>query len=318
MSRSRKFFITVNKDLEAVAEKLKKEDYKFLMIGAVEKAPTTGHEHYHACIEYDNAKSMAVMLRKFKGIGDIQPAKGTYEQIKNYCSKDGKIQFEAGEEPHQGRPSITAAELKKMTISEIAEAVPLPQLEKYVKCRDILNSRFTLEDLDKKEMRVIWISGKSGRGKSYKASQFIKAELQKDERYKNGACEKPKFKNGFWIGVCEARGAAWYDDFRDTDMKPVDLIEFIDYNVNTMNVKGGYKQNRYDFITITSVYGPMDIYKNCRDKHETALQWKRRINEWYVYNRDGTLTDKTAELKANVEKEMNEKSESEELEDDLL
>ena len=85
-----------------------------------------------------------------------------------------------------------------------------------------------------------------------------------------------KYEDGFWHGLGTAN-IALYDDFRDSHMKPTELINFIDYYVHPMNIKGGSHQNTYQTIYITSLQSPEEIYKNVPE--ESKKQWLRRIKE---------------------------------------
>ena len=84
-----------------------------------------------------------------------------------------------------------------------------------------------------------------------------------------------KYENGFYAGVGSGTGCAIYDDFRDSHMKASEFINLIDYNIHTMNVKGGFKQNRYELLIITSVQNPERLYKNM--EQEPRKQWMRRL-----------------------------------------
>lgn len=81
----------------------------------------------------------------------------------------------------------------------------------------------------------------------------------------------------FWHGVSDEGGAAIYDDFRCSHMKPSEFINLIDYNRHYMNVKGGNVLNNYGLIIITSVENLDDIYANVPD--EPRRQWVRRISQ---------------------------------------
>ena len=83
-----------------------------------------------------------------------------------------------------------------------------------------------------------------------------------------------KHEGDFWNGTGSAK-IAIYDEFRDSSMKPSEFINFIDYNVHTLNIKGGSIINRYELIIITSVQNPKYIYSNVGD--EPRKQWLRRM-----------------------------------------
>ena len=84
-----------------------------------------------------------------------------------------------------------------------------------------------------------------------------------------------KHSGDFWLGIGNAE-CAIYDDFRPSDMKPSEFINFIDYNKHPMNVKGGSKQNNYKRIFITSVVNPEYLYMGIASD-EPRKQWMRRM-----------------------------------------
>ena len=85
-----------------------------------------------------------------------------------------------------------------------------------------------------------------------------------------------KYENGFWHGIGNSE-IALYDDFRDTHMKPTELINFIDYYIHPMNIKGGSRKNEYKEIYITSIQDPEKIYNNMPEEYKK--QWLRRMKE---------------------------------------
>ena len=88
-----------------------------------------------------------------------------------------------------------------------------------------------------------------------------------------------KHNNDFWDkkGVGDGRGAAIYDEFRDSHVKASEFINFIDYNRHYLNVKGGSQMNNFNRIIITSVQHPEHIYAGIADE-EPRKQWLRRMN----------------------------------------
>ncbi len=68
-------------------------------------------------------------------------------------------------------------------------------------------------------------------------------------------------------------------------MKPVEFINFIDYNKQLMNTKGGNKRNNYELIIITSVQKLEDIYKNIIYP-EPRKQWERRVQVIDLYKKE--------------------------------
>lgn len=88
-----------------------------------------------------------------------------------------------------------------------------------------------------------------------------------------------KHSGNFWLGVSgEAiEGCLIYDDFRDSDMKASEFINFIDYHVHNMDYKGGSAKNKANLIIITSIIPPENLYM--RMNEETKHQWLRRMKK---------------------------------------
>ena len=76
-------------------------------------------------------------------------------------------------------------------------------------------------------------------------------------------------------GIDSARVAV-YGYFRDTDLPCRDFINFIDYNIHHLNVKGGSVQNRYKYIIINSIFSPEQLYSKLQSD-EPKKQWLRRM-----------------------------------------
>ena len=58
----------------------------------------------------------------------------------------------------------------------------------------------------------------------------------------------------------------------------IDRLTYISpqkYNIHTLNIKGGNKQNRFELIIITSIQNPKYIYGKLGD--EPRKQWMRRM-----------------------------------------
>lgn len=132
------------------------------------------------------------------------------------------------------------------------------------------NNVMDIDEIYKKDLKVYYIYGPSGVGKSKKAFEIIKSF-----GYKN--FDEIEYSDRFYIGVSGRCKACLYDDFRDSDMKVNEFIKFIDYNVHNLNVKGGSFKNNYKLIIFTSIRNPKNIYKNCTDNEETSIQWLRRM-----------------------------------------
>ena len=269
--KGRNFLFTLNNpdnwdDLLAYVKSLKGYNYG---IASLEKAPTTGHKHIHFYAQFKN--KVDVYQNKVCG-ARIDKCRGSAQQNIEYVKKTkepekaGEIIYEEGEPKLKGGPTIK--ELKEMPKEE-REDLPgcyynIVQKINADEAKDIPIDEFA------KQVEVYYIWGPSGIGKTNMARKMMKEKGFK-------TFNLVKFDGNFWQGTKENGGAALYDDFRDSHMKPSEFINFIDYNIQLMNIKGGGHKNLYSYIIITSVQDPEQIYKNVEG--EPRRQWLRRFKE---------------------------------------
>lgn len=88
--------------------------------------------------------------------------------------------------------------------------------------------------------------------------------------------EEVKHIGDFWQGIVDGTGACVYDDWRDSHLKASEFINFIDYRIHNLNIKGGNVKNKYNIIIISTVQDPNQIYSSLEG--EPRKQWLRRMN----------------------------------------
>lgn len=268
MWKGRNFLFTLNEvdywdELRDYIRGLKNFQYG---IATLEKAPTTGHKHIHFYAQFNQAVTLS--KEKTKN-ARIDKCRGSAQQNIEYIKKTkepekrGDIIFEEGEPKLKGGPTIK--EIEEMPKEDRKQ---LPGFYYNIVKKIEMEENAQLKGSEMfKEMKVFWYWGDSGLGKTKRAYKEI------GDRVFN----EVKFDGSFWHGATEKATIALYDDFRDSDMKPRELINFIDYNKHIMNVKGGSIRNQYTEIYITSIQSPEEIYKNVEG--EPRKQWLRRITE---------------------------------------
>lgn len=237
---------------------LKTMDY---LISCEEEAPTTGHKHIHI---YAHFRDKYRLSKKIMSHGaHIEICKGSPKQNIEYIRKDGKILDEIGEVPHQG--ARTVKELKEI---DNPDELNWNEYNTWKKLKSEEANEIKITDWYKPDIKVTYIWGDSGVGKS---------KYAKDKCIEEGidTVNVVKHNGDFWIGVGNAK-CAIYDDFRPSDMKPSEFINFIDYNKHTLNIKGGSRQNEYTRIFITSVIDPQYMYSGMVSD-EPRKQWMRRM-----------------------------------------
>lgn len=178
---------------------------------------------------------------------------------------------ELGEPP---KDKLTVLKLRNMSKEELDE---LPA-SYFSHVENINQRRMNDIPLDgwSKEVTVFYISGEPGIGKS-RLAVHIARDWMESRGESNRTFNAVKHVNTFWEGVGSASKVAIYDDFRDTHMKADVFINFVDYNIQKMNIKHGECWNRYELIIITSVQKLHDLYWS-QQNGEPRAQWMRRIN----------------------------------------
>lgn len=262
--RSRSFQFTINEiekynELLEIIKNLKSCDY---YISCLEEAPTTGHKHIHL---YTHFSSSYRINKKILDLGvHIEICKGSPQQNIDYIEKDGNILDEWGKRPKQGMRTV--GELKKITNPD---DLNWNEYNTWSKIHTTISNDIDIDDLHK-EVKIYYIFGPSGIGKTEKSKQIVR-----DNKNKYGTkVNMVKYENGFWNGIGNSK-IAIYDEFRDSSMKPSEFINFIDYNKHPLNIKGGSIINNYELIIITSVQNPEYIYSNVGN--EPRKQWLRRM-----------------------------------------
>lgn len=264
-SKSAKGFQLTQNDMEAAGDLLNylRSLNPNYLVACREKAPSTGHEHMHVYVQFPNARRLS--MKKLAG-AHIEVCKGSPKQNIAYIKKDGDIIAEEGAPRLNYIPTIQEA--KKMEDKEL-EGLNLNLFNIAAKIQAEKKKSIDPKEYYK-EVEVYWIWGESGAGKTrYAVRDMLKRNIEK--------FNEVKMVGEFWHGVQEECEVALYDDFRDSHMKPTELINFIDYNRHIMNVKGGSVRNNYKLIYITSLQDPNEIYKNVPE--ESKRQWLRRLKE---------------------------------------
>lgn len=230
------------------------------LLAAKEEAPSTGHVHAHIYVQFPNARRLSIA--KLQG-AHVDKCYGSPQQNEAYVKKEGDIITEEGEIKKKGGKTIQ--DVKKMSKEE-REKLPIQLYNIVQKIEEKEGNDLDPEESYKGKVAVHWYWGESGAGKTRYAMKEMKGR-----KY-----NMLKYENGFWHGIGEAE-VALYDDWRDTHMKPTELINFIDYYIHPMNIKGGSVKNKYKEIFITSIQDPEKIYNNMPEEYKK--QWLRRIRE---------------------------------------
>lgn len=279
--RARAFQLTLH-DLtayETIKEYLTESKVFRYLISCMEVCPTTDKKHIHIYVNYTESKMLSV---KKCGTAHIEKCKGSPKQNIEYIKKDGNIIDEIGDIPHQG----SAATVKELKETKSPDELNWRMYNTWSKIQnDINNEEIDIDDWNK-SVKVYYISGPSGVGKTEKAKTIVR---ENKDKY-GTKISRVKYDGKFWAGARSKAKIAIYDDFRDSHMHASEFINFIDYNRHNMNIKGGSCSNDYELIIITSVIPLKNIYSNMSD--EPRHQWERRI-ENIIMDDSFSLSDPT-------------------------
>lgn len=275
--RARRFQFTLNEidKYPQLVDAIKSRVSYKAMISCKEIAPSTGHPHIHVYALFSNP----VRWRQVCG-EHIEICRGSHKSNIEYITKNGEILDRCNIEEVRDT-KMTGKELQMMDYDDVMQLAP--GLVKTWKAIRYIEPPMTKDNCYKPNIKVYFVWGPSGAGKT----KYVFDHLPENEEF-----DQVKYTNGFWMHTRPGVKVAWYDDFRDSHMKPSEFINFIDYYVHSLNVKGDQQYNRYELIFITSVQDPSEIYHNVGD--EPRRQWLRRMEIIHIDDDDKTVEDTLA------------------------
>lgn len=235
-----------------------------------EDSTKDGKYHGHAFIYFINPVALSRVKKLFGNDCHVQQPMKNSDCINYVLNKNArKHDFqEFGNKPMDNGVTCKVAQLREC---KDPDELDWNMYNTWKKIHDEENNDIDVDDWHK-EIKVYYIQGPSGIGKTERAKNIIRENKKKYGTKFN----RVKYENGFWIGTGTPEiKIAIYDDFRDSHMKASEFINFIDYNKQIMNVKGGSRQNNYNLIIITSTQRLNELYHNMAD--EPKKQWMRRI-----------------------------------------
>ena len=293
---SKAYQLTLNEiekweDLLKYLKSLKSRNY---IVAGQELAPTTDHPHIHVYIQFNYPTRLS--MKKLCG-AHIELCYASPQRNIDYVKKDGNILIEEGKPRLGAGNAITIKEVKAMTYEDRENL----SFTNYNRLQALKRDEISVLKVSSsyKNVEVSYIYGKSGVGKTKYAMEAIK-ELYDKKLIESDAYNKVKYSGSYWNGVSvdNMTQVALYDDFRDYHMPPSEFIQFVDYNVNVINIKYGFAMNNFNYIFITSIQSPYDLYKGLQKSdnmftssdyydEEAKEQWLRRFTEIIEINDKG-------------------------------
>lgn len=151
-----------------------------------------------------------------------------------------------------------------------------------------------LEEIEKDELkapRVIYLTGASGNGKTYGAYKLALKNYKKED------IGKITINNNFFNITKKYAKCYVVEEFRDSQLKACDFLQFTDKYGYNANIKGGFQCLRPEMIIICSIIPAEEIYKN---NNEINKQFRRRITEYYEIDANRNFNDISMRLNTNI------------------
>tara|TARA_B100000519_G_C14255708_1_gene444900 strand:+ start:1407 stop:2879 length:1473 start_codon:yes stop_codon:yes gene_type:complete len=257
-----------------------------------EICPKTGTPHIQGYIRFTDKKGkrMKTVIRVLgyywsknrPGHGcwpNLKPAIKGDMANKNYCGKECREGWfleigEAREEKREGQGARndyhdTYDIIKGSTFSgekeeDLAEKIPehyLKHGKMVIRLRNLCQMRENPNGEQRaKGHRIIWIFGKTGRGKSH----FVEAALEGKAYYMKGP--------GKWWDQYDMEEYLWLDDFRKDYFKFHYLLKVLDRYRLMTEYKGGYTRIRVHITYVTCPVHPAVMYGNRKDNADQLLR----------------------------------------------
>lgn len=259
-----------------------------------EVCPRTGTPHLQGYVRFSTVKGKRMRTvqsdlgyyksKNHPGHGcwaNLEPAKKGDLANKRYCEKeciDG-WSIELGEvlpDKRQGQGArndyndaydiIEASTFSGEGEEDLAKKIPehyLKHGKMVIRLRNIMQMKTNPNgEARAKGHTIIWIFGKTGKGKSH----FVEAELKGKKFYMKGP--------GKWWDFYDMQEYLWIDDFRKDYFKFHYLLKLLDRYKLMSEFKGGYTRLRIHTTYITCPVHPATMFGN---KQDNADQLLRRV-----------------------------------------
>lgn len=279
--RSRGWCFTINNYTVEDGAHVEALKYEYLICGREKGAK--GTEHMQCYVFFAHARSFQSVRKMLGGRAHIEPAKGTPQQNRAYCSKEGDF-IERGVLPVAG---------KRRDIDDIKDLMNVGKsmreclesarsYQAFQHCKALFGLKKPKLEFKKKE--VWWFWGPTGTGKSRRALAVMHERNLQDDCWISGSTLR-------WFQFYMGEKAAIFDDLRFSSTEFSTLLRLLDGYPFCVENKGGAVWWEPSFIIITTPSHPKD-WSNV-SKGEDVAQLLRRI--------DVTTEFKAVAAKENIE-----------------
>lgn len=274
--RSRGFCFTLNNPRDEELQVLDRivgevdlrthEAISYLIFGR--EVGESGTRHLQGYLYFSGGqRDMSVVKRYIGNRAHVEVARGSPEQNRLYCSKDGDF-TEVGEIPKgQGNRSdlegVIKAVSERRTLAEIAQEHPLEMIKFH---KGILGWRSMLMCPRNTKTEVRWFWGPTGGGKSKEAWEI--ATTQNSSYYYKDPLSR-------WWDAYDQQDVVIVDDYRPDFCTFAALLRLFDRFPLKLEFKGGIVEFNSKLIIVTTPKDPSNTWKD--RSAEDIQQLLRRI-----------------------------------------
>lgn len=236
----------------------------YLAYGAEQTA--SGQHHWQGMVIYQHPRTLNAVIKKWKP-AHVELMMGTPEQARDYCKKEGKF-TEHGNFPEQGkRNDITefVNQIMEGTLTPTDILMEHPTMyhiygRTFIAAYDeFLRTRFRT-----KMTKLIWIFGKTGKGKSNWAFKFFNPDTDYEWSDDNG-----------WWDNYRQQPKVIIDEFRG-QLKMNELLRLADRHPLSVSRRGRPPMPfTSETIIITSALKPSEIYCNLSENDRLDQFYRR-------------------------------------------
>lgn len=249
-------------------------------------------KHVHLAITYPKTKRRTAVAKEL-GNAHTEEMRGTKEQALDYVNKEGKFQ-EKGEkilakigDPNRLKDNtgmrvdynrirllIDSGEMNASNLNELAfihgtSPGQVDSIKSFY--RDYMLAKADLMG-NLREVKVIYVEGQSGSGKTYLALQ----------NYKDAFIADTSEKTAFPFNGYQGQKTLILDELRPGVFKPAELFRILDRYKLLLNVKGGQFPAMWTTVIICTACPLYDWFKKKEDNEgqdNNREQFLRRIHE---------------------------------------
>lgn len=264
---SRSYCFTINNPTDDDVASLRKLERTATYVVVGEEVGKNQTKHLQGYTRFKNATSFSSIKKKLPR-AHIEVCKGNPQQNIKYCKKDGKIIYEYGKEPHQGkRNDIIAIKQQVASGSTLMKMIENEEIKNYQNIRVAEKLMTYYEKKRNTPPKVYWIYGRSGAGKTKLVYDFVKD---------NNLSYYTVMDNYKWNDGYDCQDVYIIDDFRENWCPYVYLLRLLDRYECRIEFKGGSRQFNSPYIFITSPEHPKYYYT---ELNECFTQLERRITK---------------------------------------